>query len=548
LRDAFVIHCHFYQPPRFDPFTLEFPREPLAYPYRNWNERIASECYSKLVKVLEYLSNNWGPTLLYWMRKEAPSLFEDLVSKVRESKTAIAHPYYHVILPLTPRVDRLVLLEWGRRIFERIFGYKPYGVWLPETAVNTQTLRDVEKVGFRFVVVGEDQVEPQGAGFFRVSHIKDLFVFAFNRELSGLLSFSSEDFYCAENLEKLFNSADVPFVALDGETFGHHKKGAELGLRDFILKNRDKMAHLNKMFLKAVPDLSVKIRENTSWSCPHGLLRWMDHCGCNTGQHPHWNQRWRRPLREALNWLSVRIDELFYEKGRVLFDDPFQTLLDYIYFFDEPSDENLNAVKKHLIKEEELIHGLLLLEMKNCALAMFTSCGWFFDDISGHETVMILKFAKRAMDIAYEHFGVWLEDGFLNILSRARSNLKDMGNGRDIYWRFVKGRLRLWREILVGFIKEHDIKDSLSLGRFFFEFFDVRVSRNGDFELKSAQLRVLDIPTTRRDMGWVIVISFGGNRFVHIGKHSPQEVDGFHHLFTQDLLSFFLKFFSRTQL
>lgn len=506
MKDAFVvIHGHFYQPPRENPWLEVVEREEGAHPFHDWNERIAFECYRPngyarimdgLGKILDivnnysFLSFNFGPTLLPWIEREKPLIYRKIIEADRESLrrwghgNAIAQVYDHLIMPLANERDKETEVRWGIADFERRFRRKPEAMWLPETAVNGDTLQVLIKHGMRYLILSPFQalrVRPLGGKkwmdvqqgkvdttqayrcFLRDSSGKkapdqyiDLFFYdgSISKEVAfdGLLKDGngfSDRF--ARAVQPSRNRPQLIHISTDGETYGHHKKFGEMALA-FALKNGFSSRGLELInygaFLKRFPPLyEAEIDEGpkgegTAWSCTHGVGRWKEDCGCSTGGTPGWNQKWRKPLREALNLLRDDLAALFEREGEKIFINPWEARNGYIDVMLNRSQENVyqffDRYGRQGIEEQGRFRGLKLMEMERHALRMFTSCGWFFSDLSGLETILILKHAARAIQLAGEFSGQEFEHRFLGVLSKGQSNLPEMGDGARIYNLFIK--------------------------------------------------------------------------------------------------------------
>ena len=557
------IHCHFYQPPRENPWTDDVEDEESASPYRNWNERITRECYSQLIKCLSSLSHNWGPTLLKWIRCNEPGLYKEIVEIIRNKKAAIAQPYYHVILPLADRKDAKILIKWGIKSFARNFGYFPYGIWLPELAVDKKSLEISASCGVKFTILGSDQVKGGLPGFYKVSH-DDFYLFVFDRRLSGTLAFSPDSFFERKQFIAFFKQYLVSaserhiIAALDGETFGHHKKGGDKALKALVNSLKNNMITLNEAFsifsnLKFIREEEVK--ENTSWSCAHGIDRWKRDCGCSVNPNSGWNQSWREPLREAMDWLKRKVDEIFEKEAGVYFKDPWKALEDYIFVVEY---RNMNVVNNFLryhlkfFKGFNLSKALKIMEMKNAALAMFTSCGWFFDDISGLETQIILRYAKRAMDLAFEVSGSYLEAGFLNILSKARSNIDGIGTGKDVYLRFVIPLAKTKKEIISEALRKNYLFNKNS-----FRFLSLIICTNELRESSDDLLKLQTLSITCKDIFFwekskfnAVIVNWKKQRFVMVFEYLPEWdslEEKLHFLFRENIVDFFFYIFNLIQ-
>ncbi|MER3445334.1 MAG: glycoside hydrolase [Candidatus Dadabacteria bacterium] len=488
------IHGHFYQPPRESPWLEEIEVEDPAYPYHDWNQRITVECYgpnaaSRILnreeRILEIVNNyskisfNFGPTLLSWMEKHEPQVYQQIIEADKISQkergghgNAIAQCYNHIIMPLASKRDKATQVSWGIRDFEMRFGRKPEGMWLPETAVDIETLGILSDQGIKFTILsphqayrirlmGESKWTDVSGGKvdtkypYRVSlgGGKFINVFFYHDSIARAVAFEGllgdgEKF--ASRLIEGFDSKDenpqILNIATDGETYGHHHRFGDMALA-YALKRIEenglvKITNYGEHIEKFPPQYEAEILENTSWSCVHGIERWCNNCGCKTGGEPSWNQMWRRPLRDALNWLKDEVDLIFEKEGGNLFNDVWESRDGYIDVILDRSREGVEKFfrrfKKREFSDVEKVTALKLLEMERQALLSFTSCGWFFSDISGIETVQILKYAARTIQITIELTGIDLETRFLDMLSLAPSNIPDIGNGRAVYENLVK--------------------------------------------------------------------------------------------------------------
>ncbi len=405
LTRSIVIHGHFYQPPRDDPRTGTIPLEPNAAPYHDWNERIEHECYARVAGSLAALSFDFGPTLLEWMERAAPQTYAAVLAADLASGGAVAMPYHHVILPLSPRRDKTTEVRWGIADFKRRFGREPEGMWLPEAAVDDETLDVLAEEGIRFTILAPHQVEraPAGGlpGWYRTAAGRRIALFLYDGPLSHGVAFGPLVNDAAAWVERLTSSSgDLVSIATDGETYGHHHKGGDVTLArvlDTLAQRSDVRVENFAAFLaRRPPEEEVRLVAPSSWSCPHGVERWRAECGCRAAPERNTQQRWRAPLRAALAWLSGEIRAAFEREGRAL--------------------------------STELEHQLL---------RMFTSCGWFFDDIAGLESVIVLRSAARAIELAGPDMAR-LEAGLLERLALAPSNDPAVGTGRELYLQRVK--------------------------------------------------------------------------------------------------------------
>ncbi len=487
------IHGHFYQPPRENPWIEAIEPQDSAYPYHDWNERITAESYApnmasrildgqgrieQIVNNYAAISFDFGPTLLAWLEVSAPDVYRAVLDADRESirrfsghGSAMAQAYNHMIMPLANERDRRTQIRWGIRDFQLRFRRVPEGMWLPETAVDLGTLDLLAQEGIRFTVLAPHQaarVRRAGdAAWTEVEHAsvdtmqayrvnlpegRQIAVFFYDGPISRSVAFeglldSGEGF--ASRLVNAFADAvarpQLLHIATDGETYGHHHRHGDMAL-GAALHHIEKtglarLTNYGEYLEKYPPAFEAEIVENTSWSCAHGCERWRSDCGCNTGR-PGLHQAWRAPLRGAMDWMRDTLAPIFEERGRQFLGDPWAARDDYVDVILGRSTENVDQfLAKHTTRSlasEERIAVLKLMEQQRHAMLAYTSCGWFFDDLGGIETVQVIQYAGRAIQLGQELFGDHLEEQFLQRLGQAESNLPEVGDGRDIYERHVR--------------------------------------------------------------------------------------------------------------
>lgn len=472
-KPAIIVHGHFYQPPRENPWTGRVEAEPSAAPDHDWNARIARECYLPNVKLgnLRFLSFNFGPTLLAWADQAYPELAAEVAAADREAVrftghgSAMAQLFSHPIAPLLTARDRRTQVRWGIADFERRYGRRPVGMWLPECGVDLPSLRSLVDEGIRFTIlsahqalrfrdgldadtpwvpVGEGGIDTSRPAAVDLGDGRSIAVFFYNRAASQELSFGDtlvKPEYLVDSLKRAGLAAGaggLVLVATDGETFGHHKKGGEATLAAAIARlaqDPDVRWTTPEAFLAEEPlTRRVEIRERTAWSCAHGLGRWTLNCGCRLGGT---QQEWRAPLREAMDWLTEELHRIFDREGSEVLTDPWETrdLSGGLPSAPLSRDERFLAS----LRDRDDVRGrrkaLRLLEMERQVLFTHTSCGWFFDDIGGLEPVQNLRSAARALDLSGHRRA--LEPRFKAILERAVSNDPKLGSGAAIYDRQV---------------------------------------------------------------------------------------------------------------
>lgn len=488
------IHGHFYQPPRENPWLEDIELQDSAHPYHDWNERISAECYApntaarilndkgyikKIVNNYTKISFNFGPTLLDWMADSDPEVYRAVLAADRESRrrfsghgSAMAQAYNHMIMPLAGSRDKYTQVFWGIRDFEHRFERKPEGMWLPETAVDLESLEIMAEQGIRFTILTQYQarrvrkisggdweetgprgIDPTMAYQLRLPRSgRTICIFFYNGPISQAVAFehllANGERFAHRLMEGFSDTRDRPqlvHIATDGETYGHHHRHGEMALAyaiDYIESHKlARLTNYSEFLAMHPPTHEVEIHENTAWSCAHGVDRWRSDCGCHTGMHPDWNQAWRKPLRQALDLLRDTLDPLYEKHAGKYLKDPWAARNDYIDVILNRSPDNMdrflaNHATRRLMPEDR-VTVLKLLEMQRHAMLMYTSCGWFFDDISGIETVQVLQYARRVIQLGQELFGARLEPAFLDILTNAKSNVPQYRDGAFIYERFI---------------------------------------------------------------------------------------------------------------
>ena len=565
------IHGHFYQPPRENPWLEAIELQDSAYPYHDWNARVTAECYApnatsrildeknrivQMVNNYAKMSFNFGPTLLAWMEKKAANTYQAILEADQESQehfsghgSALAQAYNHMILPLANSRDRLTQVTWGIQDFMHRFGRKPEGMWLPETAVDLETLQILAELGIRFTILSPHQagrIKPlDGGGWEDVTDAKidttmpyllnhpsgrSIVIFFYNGPISLAVAFekllsSGESF--ARRIVGGFSERDdrpeLVHIATDGESYGHHHRFGDMALAYAFDTIQSKgLAHLTNYgayLEKHPPTHEVEILENTSWSCAHGVERWRSNCGCQTGKHADWNQAWRTPLREALDELRDTLTPIYEEKAALFLKDPWEARNDYIQVILDRSPATVeNFLRRHGshdLSEVEKIAALKALELQRHAMLMYTSCGWFFDEVSGMETVQILQYAARTLQLAREILDQDLEPSFLAHLAQAKSNVPEYGDGRLIYERFVRPSVADLKKVgahyaICSLFREYETQTSFYCYRADQE--EVRVSEEGKTRLLTGKARFISEITKES-----AVLSFAT---LHLGDHN----------------------------
>lgn len=488
------IHGHFYQPPRENAWLEAVEVQDSAQPYHDWNERVTAECYAPnaharmldgegrikhIVNNYSRISFNFGPTLLSWMKEQAPEIHQAIVEadKVSQGRysghgSAMAQCYNHMIMPLANARDKQTQVLWGMRDFESRFGRLPEGMWLPETAADNDSLDVLAAAGIRFTIlspyqakrtratagggwqeVNGGQIDPSRPYVVKLKEGRSIAVFFYDALIAKAVAFENllaDGGRFADRLATGFSDTrdwdQMVHIATDGESYGHHSRFGDMALAYALGRiEAEKKTRLTiyAEYLASHPVAhEVEIHQGSAWSCSHGVGRWQRDCGCNSGGHSGWNQAWREPLRNALDWLRDKVAPIFEEKTRGLLQDPWAARNDYInVILDRSQASRDRFFSNHAIRkltEEEQVRVLRLMELQRHAMLIYTSCGWFFDELSGLETVQVIQYAARVVELAHDLLNEDLEDAFRERLAQAKSNIPENQNGRVIYDRFVK--------------------------------------------------------------------------------------------------------------
>ena len=585
---ALVIHGHFYQPPRENPWTGNVDREPSAHPEHDWNERIYRECYrpnafarvvgefgyiESIVNNYAFLSFNFGPTLLSWMQSRHPATYQRILEADRQSAArwghgnAIAQGYNHTILPLCNERDRVTQIRWGIADFEHRFGRKPESLWLPETACNDATLNALIDEGMAYAILSPYQAEqvrplsddgkPSGhqwrdvgngsvdpAQAYRYFHPdgggRFIALFFYDGPKSRSTAFEGALASSQALVGRLGAGANdqtkLVHIATDGESYGHHSKFAELALAHALVHEAPAagfdVTNYGAFLQKNPPTMEARIKpgpngEGTAWSCAHGVGRWYRDCGCNTGAQQGWNQAWRAPLRDALDILRDAAAECFNKEGAELFASPWAARNDYIDLILDRTRSREAWLERHQsrpLSGRERERAMSLLEMQRNAMLMYTSCGWFFADLSGIETVQIMKYAERVFD-HMDALGVAApREAFMAKLGEARSNLSDHGTGVDIYNKWVKPlRMSLHRVAahlgIMSLVDDEPAEGSVAGYRYCRSSF--QKNRHGRLTLATGRLELEDIPSGRLSDWGFAAVHLGGVDFYCVCQPYP---------------------------
>jgi alpha-amylase/alpha-mannosidase (GH57 family) len=591
-----VIHGHFYQPPRENPWIEQIEEEVSARPYHDWNARVTEECYTPngcariydgnrrildIVNNYKKLSFNFGPTLLTWLEVYAPLTYQRLLAADRLSLAhlghgnAIAQAYNHIILPLANHRDRETEVIWGLKDFRHRFGREAEAMWLPETAVDYPTLEILAAHGMKYVILSPYQarrVRPLEGGAWEAvqAHTLDttqayrcflpsasgapeerryIDVFFYNGRVASDLSFGDllgDSQRLVASLEEGFRP-DLPrpqllHVATDGENYGHHHNFGELALAyalDKVVPQQGFTLTNYAAFLEvAPPKMRVELElgpkgEGSSWSCAHGVGRWKEDCGCSTGGPPTWNQRWRTHLREAFDYLNTRLARIFEEEGAAYLKDPWAARNDYLeVILDRREETILRFFSRHGHKgltQETWFQPLRLLEMQRHTLLMYTSCGWFFADLAGLETIQVMKYAARALQLGQHFSQEPLEEPFLQRLEQADSNITGEGNGRAIFLRRVKPAVvdfpKVVNQWAISWLKNRERQCPHSIYHFRVRPLEQEFGTQGTLDLASGRLRVTSGITWREETLSFFTVHLGSYlyRTQIFQNHNPED-------------------------
>jgi len=563
------IHGHFYQPPRENPWLEVVELQDSAHPYHDWNERITAECYAPnavarilddngrirtLVNNYASMSYNFGPTLLTWLQEQRPDIYRFILEADKESQqrfsghgSAMAQVYNHVIMPLANRADKTTQVRWGIRDFEARFGRRPEGMWLAETAVDIETLEVLAEEGIRFTVLAPrqaarvrkpddeawidvtgDRVDPKRAYFQRLPSGKTISLFFYDGPISRSIAFEGL-LTRGENLAKRIVDAfldeerpQLVHVATDGESYGHHVAHGDMALAYAIhyleFRHLARLTNYGEFLSLFPPEWEVEIIEKSSWSCMHGVERWRSDCGCNSGRRG-WRQNWRSPLRSALDWLRDTVGPRFEQAASKLLRDPWAARNDYIdVILDRSADSLTKFFDRHAsgpLGDADRIAVRKLMELQRNAMLMYTSCAWFFDEISGIETTQVLAYAAKVLHLAEDLFRESFQDEFLKRLEAAPSNLPEYKNGRVVFERFVLPLLSDGNRIAAHFAVSSLFESYSKQTRLFC--FDIDQEAVHQYEAGKTRLAIGRISLTSTITGENERFSYGA---VHFGDHN----------------------------
>lgn len=490
-RKFVCIHGHFYQPPRENAWLEIIEQQDSAAPFHDWNERINFECYAPntSARLLDYenyiidirnnysrISFNFGPTLLSWLADNDRTTYQAILDADKKSiqqfsghGNAIAQVYNHLIMPLANRKDKETQIIWGIKDFEFRFGRKPEGMWLAETAVDTETLEIMADQGLRYTILAPrqgkavrkigadkwetlppDSIDPRRPYQYNLPSGKSISLFFYHGGIAQGVAFQgllNNGEYFAQAFTNIFTDTQEPqlaHIATDGESYGHHHRHGEMALsaclRHFEQHPDIQLTNYGEFLDLHPPTWEAQIHEKSSWSCVHGVERWRSNCGCNTGGHPDWSQAWRAPLRDSLDWLRNILIPVFEREADKLVHDPWLARNAYIDVILNRSRDTIDSfLQKHSKNPNqsaaERTQILRLMELQRYAMLMYTSCGWFFDEISGIETDQILQYAARVIHFARQTAGMNLTESFVDRLRKAPSNVYP--NGAYSYEQYI---------------------------------------------------------------------------------------------------------------
>ncbi len=557
-----ILHGHFYQPPREDPWTDEIETQESAAPFHDWNERINRECYAAnaasrvidsfgrieaIVNNYEYFSFNFGPTLVDWLSRHDPRTLERIISADRKSRerldghgNAIAQVYNHIIMPLAGDADKITQIVWGLRHFEKYFERPSEGIWLAETAINDRTVEFLIEQGIKYVIlaptqaqevlyegsdewedVSHNSIDPGRAYILEASN-GSLAAFFYDGGIASRLSFE----HMLTNVDLLRNELLAHFdpdkelnmvnVATDGENYGHHEPYGDMCIARLIYENEERgeftFSNYGHFLEHHPPRDRVRLKPGnnglgTAWSCAHGVGRWLEDCGCQTGGDPSWHQKWRHPLRQAFDLLRDRVHELAHNELNKYFKNVWQARDEYIEVISrvdlkERVDSLYHWMDAHASRDiDEQDRGMLMriMESLHQAMLMYTSCGWFFADISGIETVQDMRYAARIFDLVEDLLPPDTREKFLSILEKAPSNIAEFSNGKWIFENFVWEHKFDSQRVINQFVIEQILMKGTIKTRSKWDiyYYHIEVNRfnlidKGDWQIYQAQLIVTD--------------------------------------------------------
>ncbi len=581
MADRYIcIHGHFYQPPRENAWLEAVEVQDSAHPYHDWNQRVTAECYAAnaysrilddrgkitaIVNNYEKMSFNFGPTLLSWMEHRTPEVYAAILEADRKSVkrfsghgSAMAQAYNHMILPLANGRDKYTQVLWGIRDFESRYGREPEGMWLPETAVDLESLEIMAELGIAFTVLSPYQaamvrkigrnewrdvrggdIDPKRTYVQNLSGGKSMAIFFYDGPISRAVAFedllkNGEGF--ARRLADGFVDRDedqLVHIATDGESYGHHSRFGDMALA-YAMKfiEDEKLAMLTNYgeYLEGhPPEREVDISENTSWSCFHGIERWRGDCGC--GGEPGQSQQWRKPLREALDLLRDQVAPVFEKQMKPYFADPWKVRNDYIEIILDRSPENIEKFIRRRAKgfpgPTAFVKILKLLEIQRHAMLMYTSCGWFFNELSRIETVQVVQYAGRILQLCAEMFEQDFETAFLEKMEEAKSNVPAAGDGKRMYESMVKPAVVDLKGVAAHYAISslfEDYPDETTLYSYHIRGFDRRIAEAGTAKLGEGQLEITSgVTLESADLGFAVLYAGDHNLSCGVAETRPDK-------------------------
>lgn len=453
----FTVHAHFYQPPREDPLTNQVPFEPTAHPFHDWNEKIYQTCYRPNIEIGNFskIGFNLGPTLTSWLRQNHPEGLAQIVAADRSNVeksghgNAIGQPYHHTILPLATKEEKETEITWGIRDFQLTYGRNPEGMWLPETAVDTETLVTLAENGIRFTILAPWQaksfaVDHRYPHLVKLSGSREIIVLFYSGHLSSQVSFDSEatinaDHFVENHVRREFHpdpSDQVVMIATDGELYGHHQSFREMFLSQMVngaLSSADFDLTFPTEFLANHHNFpEIEINEETSWSCHHGIDRWRRECGCTP------KATWKQPLRDSLNLIAADLDDLFVQFTRNKLRDPWQSRKTYIdVLLGQKCFETwLNAESLYPLDDADRNKINILMKGQIARLRMFASCGWFFEDFDRIEPQNNIINSAYAVWQTENALGINIQANYQPLLCKVRDERSGL-NGNQVFLRSI---------------------------------------------------------------------------------------------------------------
>ncbi len=564
---AIVVHGHFYQPPRENPWLEAVEIQDSAAPYHDWNERVTAECYAPntaarrvddvgrildIVDNFEKISFNVGPTLMAWLERHAADVYRRIVDADRASVAArgghgnaLAQVYNHMILPLAHRRDKVTQVRWGIEDFRRRFGRDPEGLWLPETAVDQESLEVLAEAGIRFTILAPHQaarvrrlgadawdavdggIDPSRAYLWRGPGGRSLALFFYDGPISRAVAFEDALDRGERLVARLMAGfsearewAQLVHCATDGESYGHHHKFGEMALAAAIAQieaeGRAELTNYGAFLAAHPPTHEVEIRERTSWSCQHGVERWREDCGC--GIDSRQQHRWRAPLRTTLDWLRDEVDVLFESRASAWLKEPWDARDAYVDVVLDRTPARFEAwLGRHArmpLDEAARLEVARLLEMQRHRMLMYTSCGWFFDELAGLEPVQNLKYAALALQYFRQLGGGAREREFIRRLSAAPGDGARFTDGGEVYRRLVRpavvGPERVVAHYAItGLVQAH--ADDTRVYAYRVQRRDEAVEAYGETQVRIGHVRVTFETTGETGEAVYAVLHFGGH-------------------------------------